>query len=138
MMKVWAHGLHSYYAVTDGPFEQRFVKEALVWSALHHPNILPLIGFHFDRDRLQGLLICPWQEEGNVMEYLVPRRHDMRLLFRLVCETPSFLESCSLAMVPILGNRHGRGTGLLAHKGPPGLPWRLEGCESAPMSYTIR
>ncbi|KAF9526297.1 hypothetical protein CPB83DRAFT_493148 [Crepidotus variabilis] len=48
---------------------KRLEKEALVWSRLQHNNILPFYGIVTDLGS-QAQLVVPWQENGNVLEYV--------------------------------------------------------------------
>lgn len=41
-----------------------------IWSTLHHPNVLPLIGFHISSDLDTALIVCPLEQRGNVRDYL--------------------------------------------------------------------
>ncbi|KAF9259867.1 kinase-like protein [Marasmius fiardii PR-910] len=48
-----------------------FMREAIVWQQLKHPNLLPFIGFHFlDIAQKQLCLISPWMEHGNLLNFL--------------------------------------------------------------------
>ncbi|KAG8945161.1 hypothetical protein FRC04_001140 [Tulasnella sp. 424] len=45
----------------------RFQQEAITWSGLVHPNIVPLIGYML----VPSLrFICPWYKQGNLWQYL--------------------------------------------------------------------
>ncbi|KAG6865044.1 hypothetical protein C0991_005537, partial [Blastosporella zonata] len=45
-----------------------FAKEAILWSQLSHPNVLPFYGLYLFRSQLS--FISPYAENGNIMEYL--------------------------------------------------------------------
>ncbi|KAJ3572232.1 hypothetical protein NP233_g3214 [Leucocoprinus birnbaumii] len=49
-----------------------FTREALLWSQLDHPNVLPFYGIYpMKHDPLGRVcLVSPWMSNGNVMEYL--------------------------------------------------------------------
>ncbi|KAL0578697.1 Rho guanine nucleotide exchange factor [Marasmius crinis-equi] len=48
-----------------------FVREAMVWRQLDHPNILPFKGmYYFNEDEQQICLVSPWMENGNLLQYL--------------------------------------------------------------------
>jgi serine/threonine protein kinase len=50
---------------------QDFVKEAVIWQQLRHPNVLPFYGlFHFDSITSWPCLVSPWMENGNIMQFL--------------------------------------------------------------------
>ena len=50
--------------------QQSFLQEAILWSQLDHPNILPFYGiYHLDSER-NICLVSPWLENGNLMNYL--------------------------------------------------------------------
>lgn len=65
-------------------YTQRFAREATVWSSARHPNILEFIGFHFDAQKDQAWLICPFQEFGNIGQYLEQEELTMLERLRLV------------------------------------------------------
>ncbi|KAK7466334.1 Rho guanine nucleotide exchange factor [Stygiomarasmius scandens] len=51
--------------------ESEFLKEAILWRQLNHPNVLPFYGLYFLDDRKHRLcLVSPWMENGNVKQYL--------------------------------------------------------------------
>ena len=45
-----------------------FCKEVLVWSALRHPNVLPLLGVTMDGPRFG--MVSEWMESGNINEFV--------------------------------------------------------------------
>ncbi|TFK21659.1 kinase-like protein, partial [Coprinopsis marcescibilis] len=50
-------------------------REAVMWSRLNHPNVLPFLGVYFWRpnpssDLERVSLLSPWMERGNVLEFL--------------------------------------------------------------------
>ncbi|KAG6914092.1 hypothetical protein DXG01_002461 [Tephrocybe rancida] len=45
-----------------------FAREAILWSQLSHPNVLPFYGLHVFRSQLS--FVSPWAENGNIMEFL--------------------------------------------------------------------
>ncbi|KAE9408334.1 kinase-like protein, partial [Gymnopus androsaceus JB14] len=47
-----------------------FSQEALVWSQLEHPNVLPFLGTNMDLFPESYCLVSPWCSHGNVMVYL--------------------------------------------------------------------
>lgn len=56
---------------TIDTFAQIFVREALVWSGLEHPNVLPFYGLCRLSDANDRIcLISPWMENGNVSSYI--------------------------------------------------------------------
>jgi len=51
---------------------QRFCKEVITWKALHHPNVLPLLGVtmvdkHF-------AMVSEWMENGSINQYIMVHR----------------------------------------------------------------
>ncbi|KAH8833421.1 kinase-like domain-containing protein [Flagelloscypha sp. PMI_526] len=52
---------------------QAFLKEALVWKQLKHPNILPFIGVSSACFPHQMSLISPYMKNGDIMDYLERR-----------------------------------------------------------------
>ncbi len=68
---------------------QAFHHEAILWSQLSHPNILPLYGMYFlDDGHSQLCLVSPWMEKGNIRDYLLnlPERDDSATQLRLVSD----------------------------------------------------
>ncbi|KAG8921414.1 hypothetical protein FRC02_000248 [Tulasnella sp. 418] len=49
--------------------KKRFLREVAVWRDLHHPNIVPLLGYALDSRGTLGL-VSPWYPNGNVADYL--------------------------------------------------------------------
>ncbi|KAJ8088406.1 Rho guanine nucleotide exchange factor [Marasmius tenuissimus] len=63
---------------------KEYMREAIIWQQLHHPNLLPFVGmYHFDKAREQSCLLSPWMNRGDLIQYLkdTPReRVDHRAL----------------------------------------------------------
>ncbi|KAI3615128.1 hypothetical protein WG66_016743 [Moniliophthora roreri] len=50
---------------------RHFLREAILWRQLDHPNVLPFLGLYFlDSEKRRLCLISPWMENGNLVEYL--------------------------------------------------------------------
>lgn len=50
---------------------QKLLREAKLWSKLHHPNITPFYGICFDLGPPSApCIICPYFKNGNVAQYL--------------------------------------------------------------------
>ncbi|ESK91273.1 kinase-like protein [Moniliophthora roreri MCA 2997] len=47
-----------------------FCKEAMVWTRLRHPNILPLLGVNVTEFLPAFCFISPWMEHGDIICYL--------------------------------------------------------------------
>ncbi|KAG7090226.1 hypothetical protein E1B28_011826 [Marasmius oreades] len=48
-----------------------YMREAIVWRQLKHPNLLPFMGMYYlDKTREQLCLVSPWMERGNLVRYL--------------------------------------------------------------------
>ncbi|KAK7037702.1 hypothetical protein VNI00_010928 [Paramarasmius palmivorus] len=48
-----------------------FVREALLWRQLKHPNLLPCLGLYYlDNAKERICLVSPWMENGNLVQYL--------------------------------------------------------------------
>ena len=49
-----------------------FLSELVLWRRLSHPNVLPFYGVHSLDTTLETrvCLVCPWMENGNVVEFL--------------------------------------------------------------------
>ncbi|KAG8939161.1 hypothetical protein FRC03_006515, partial [Tulasnella sp. 419] len=48
---------------------KRFLREVVLWNKLHHPNIVPLLGFTITSNSTPTL-VSPLYVNGNVVEYL--------------------------------------------------------------------
>ncbi|PPQ78259.1 hypothetical protein CVT25_011718 [Psilocybe cyanescens] len=58
-----------------------FSKEAVLWSQISHPNVLPFYGiFHLDEVHGRICLVSPWMDRGNINEYLSQNPDVPRLL----------------------------------------------------------
>ncbi|KAL0570204.1 hypothetical protein V5O48_011760 [Marasmius crinis-equi] len=49
---------------------REYLREAIVWRQLKHPNLLPFLGIYYLQDESQFCLVSPWMEKGNLMQYL--------------------------------------------------------------------
>ncbi|KAL0567880.1 hypothetical protein V5O48_014114 [Marasmius crinis-equi] len=50
---------------------KEYMREAIVWQQLKHPNLLPFVGMYYlDKMREQLCLVSPWMERGDLMRYL--------------------------------------------------------------------
>ncbi|EEB91416.1 hypothetical protein MPER_10225, partial [Moniliophthora perniciosa FA553] len=50
---------------------QEYLREAIVWRQLRHPNILPCLGLYYlDRSQERICLVSPWMENGNLVQFL--------------------------------------------------------------------
>ncbi|KAK1228999.1 hypothetical protein PQX77_007952 [Marasmius sp. AFHP31] len=48
-----------------------YLREAIVWKQLDHPNVLPFLGIYYlDHTRQRICLVSPWMEHGNLVQYL--------------------------------------------------------------------
>lgn len=63
---------------------QLFEQEIYVWAKLKHRNILPLIGYAFDKDTGYPILASEWMDDGNVLEYVRTKDPSPGQLLRLV------------------------------------------------------
>ncbi|KXN90832.1 Serine/threonine-protein kinase TNNI3K [Leucoagaricus sp. SymC.cos] len=55
-------------------------REGIVWSQLSHPNLLPFYGIFPSGDSYGRIsLVSPWQENGNISEYLRSNPEEPRL-----------------------------------------------------------
>ena len=59
----------------------------VTWRALHHPNVLPLLGVTMDENRL--VMVSEWMSNGNIREFTKANINVDRL--RLVCFSFEFL-----------------------------------------------
>ncbi|KAF9256238.1 kinase-like protein [Marasmius fiardii PR-910] len=50
---------------------KEYMREAIVWQQLKHPNVLPFMGIYYlDKAREQLCLVSPWMERGNLTRFL--------------------------------------------------------------------
>ncbi|KAK7014133.1 Rho guanine nucleotide exchange factor [Paramarasmius palmivorus] len=83
--EIWKGGIHSeeaqevvclkvvrlYQSSDIKKVLKNFVREAIVWRQLDHPNLLPFLGLFFLTESKQQLcLISPWAENGNLIQFL--------------------------------------------------------------------
>ncbi|KAF5349262.1 hypothetical protein D9756_009439 [Leucocoprinus leucothites] len=70
-----------------------FLKEAVLWKQLQHPNLLPFYGvYRLDDQYGRICLVSPWMENGTVVEYLHCNPNvDRLLLIRDTVRGLSFL-----------------------------------------------
>ncbi|KAF9644313.1 kinase-like protein [Thelephora ganbajun] len=50
------------------PIRKKFCREVVMWKALRHPNLLPLIGVSTTENRL--MIVSEWMGNGNINEFL--------------------------------------------------------------------
>ncbi|KAK7458718.1 Rho guanine nucleotide exchange factor [Stygiomarasmius scandens] len=56
---------------------KEFLKEAILWRQLDHPNVIPFLGIYFlDTSKERICLISPWMRNGNLMQYLGGDSHE--------------------------------------------------------------
>jgi serine/threonine protein kinase len=52
-------------------FGQDVLREALVWTQMDHPNVLPFTGMCYLSDTSnRPCLVAPWMNDGNLPDYL--------------------------------------------------------------------
>ncbi|KAJ8083217.1 hypothetical protein PM082_009089 [Marasmius tenuissimus] len=55
-----------------------YLREAILWRQLKHPNVLPFFGIYRLEHTQQLCLISPWIEKGNLVEFLkATKREDV-------------------------------------------------------------
>ncbi|KAH7907368.1 kinase-like domain-containing protein [Hygrophoropsis aurantiaca] len=53
------------------PVLKDWAREAIIWSQLSHPNLLPFYGiFYVDEEKSRIALVSPWMEHGDLSQYL--------------------------------------------------------------------
>ncbi|KAF9256322.1 kinase-like protein [Marasmius fiardii PR-910] len=50
--------------------EKTFLREAILWRMMKHPNVLPFLGIYYDGNASRLCLISPWMERGNLRDFL--------------------------------------------------------------------
>lgn len=80
-------------APTNSP-SQFLAREILVWSRLHHPNIVEFMGFLFG-DAGFPVMVSKWAENGNALSYV--KRNPGIDVFPLVCIfVPPFITAAEI------------------------------------------
>lgn len=51
-------------------FYQQVTLEAILWSQLQHPNVLPFLGLESQGEDIIPLIVLPWHDRGNVMLHM--------------------------------------------------------------------
>lgn len=51
-------------------YTQKFILEAIIWSELRHPNILPLLGLDLNAEGGDIPMVLPWIENDHVMAHM--------------------------------------------------------------------
>ncbi|KAK7031184.1 hypothetical protein VNI00_013600 [Paramarasmius palmivorus] len=53
---------------------KEYLREAIIWRQLEHPNILPCLGLYYLDDTHERIcLVSPWMENGNLADFLQGR-----------------------------------------------------------------
>lgn len=74
--------LHRFCLMTwADPALQMFCREVVMWKALHHPNILPLLGVTMTDTRF--VMVSEWMTNGTINEFV--KLHPNADRFELVC-----------------------------------------------------
>ncbi|KAL0578824.1 Rho guanine nucleotide exchange factor, partial [Marasmius crinis-equi] len=56
---------------------KEYLREAILWRQLKHPNVLPFLGI-YQLEQQQLCLISPWMQQGNLLQFLrATRRKDV-------------------------------------------------------------
>ncbi|KAL4078975.1 kinase-like domain-containing protein [Scleroderma yunnanense] len=72
--------------------EQKFLKEAHVWSKLNHPNVLPLLGITTEFD-VTVSVVSPWMKQGNAHDYVQHTAVDPRPLIEGIAKGMHYLHN---------------------------------------------
>lgn len=56
---------------------QSFVNELSLMKDLSHPNIVKLVGFVENMEKGDAWMILPWEDNGNVREFLLSGEWDI-------------------------------------------------------------
>ncbi|KAF9259607.1 hypothetical protein L218DRAFT_874405 [Marasmius fiardii PR-910] len=76
-----------------------FCGEALIWTQLRHPNILPLLGINTELFPSGFCLVSPWMMNGNIVSFLKENPSHDKL--QSICEIIAGLEYLHLLSPPI-------------------------------------
>ncbi|KAK7031183.1 hypothetical protein VNI00_013599 [Paramarasmius palmivorus] len=79
---------------------KNYLREAIIWRQLKHPNILPCLGLYYLDDTRQRIcLVSPWMDNGNLSEFLQgrPRQSiDHLRLMHDITNGLSYLHDCKI------------------------------------------
>ncbi|KAL0067731.1 Rho guanine nucleotide exchange factor [Marasmius tenuissimus] len=79
---------------------KEYMREAIVWEQLHHPNLLPFMGMYYlDEAREPLCLVSPWMDRGNLVRYLKntpSERADHQVLVYDVASGLAYLHSLNI------------------------------------------
>ncbi|KAG7090203.1 hypothetical protein E1B28_011806 [Marasmius oreades] len=60
-----------YLATDTQQLVKEYMREAIVWQQLRHPNLLPFLGMYYlGEAREQLCLVSPWMDRGNLIRFL--------------------------------------------------------------------
>ncbi|KAG7094838.1 hypothetical protein E1B28_005647 [Marasmius oreades] len=77
-----------------------FCQEALIWTQLRHPNILPLLGVNTELFPSGFCLVSPWMGNGDIVSFLkLNPNHDK---LQPICEIMAGLEYLHTLPPPIV------------------------------------
>ncbi|KAL0574366.1 hypothetical protein V5O48_007589 [Marasmius crinis-equi] len=64
-----------------------FCQEALIWTQLQHPNLLPLLGVNTNLFSTSFCLVSPWMVNGDVISFLKknPGHDKFRVVYEIAC-----------------------------------------------------
>lgn len=106
---------------TNSCISQRFCKEVVTWKALHHPNVMPLLGVTMTET--QFMMASEWVDNGNINEFVKADANVNRL--ELVCCVPKLFSLPSTDGYTItVAQRCHQGTSV--HAWPGNSPWRSQ------------
>ncbi|KAF9256324.1 kinase-like protein [Marasmius fiardii PR-910] len=70
---------------------QAYLREAIVWRQMKHPNVLPFLGIYHLENNEQLCLISPWMERGNLAQYVRSTPRERIEYYNLVHDVASGL-----------------------------------------------
>ncbi|KAK1227130.1 hypothetical protein PQX77_009870 [Marasmius sp. AFHP31] len=77
-----------------------FCREALIWTHLDHPNVLPLIGVNTKLFGTDFCLVSPWMENGDIITFLKRKPdHDRMRSIKEIAAGLEYLHSRSPMIV---------------------------------------
>ncbi|KDQ09413.1 hypothetical protein BOTBODRAFT_526202 [Botryobasidium botryosum FD-172 SS1] len=65
------------HVIGDEVAAKRMKREMSVWKKLHHPNVLPFVGWCILESK--SYMVSPWMENGNALAYVKQRTQANRL-----------------------------------------------------------
>ncbi|KAL0570850.1 Rho guanine nucleotide exchange factor [Marasmius crinis-equi] len=78
---------------------KEYIREAILWRQLKHPNLIPCLGIYRLEHTQQLCLISPWMENGNLVQFLKASAQEDVDHYTLACDIAAGLSYLHLMKV---------------------------------------